>query len=71
MAAKVLGMWLSPDGNNNWVVEEMRHQLVEWADMIRAGHFWKADVEFSYHSMLRKQLKYPLPALALLADECH
>ena len=71
MAAKVLGMWLSPNGNNDQVVEEMHHQLVEWADKIRAGHFQEADVEYSYHSMLCKRLEYPLPALVLLANKCH
>ena len=64
-AAKVLGMWLSPDGNNDQAVEEMCHQSVEWADTIQAGHFWKADVEYSYHSMLCKRLEYPLLALVL------
>ena len=71
MAAKVLSIWLTPDGNNNKAVEEMCHQLVEWADKVHAGHLWKADVQLSFTSMLCKCLEYPLPALTLLADECH
>ena len=60
---KTLGVYLSPDSNNDVAVAKMKEAAFVWGDNIWRSHLdrkvaWKAT-----ESTICKSLQYPLPAI--------
>eukprot|EP00957_Ditylum_brightwellii_P088382 6731883-Ditylum_brightwellii.AAC.1 len=42
-ASCILGIWLSPDGNNKRQVAELKKVVANWMDRVQLGHISKED----------------------------
>ena len=69
-AQKMLGVWLSPDGNNDKQIVEMRKTTVKWAEKVRTGCIDRRDAWQALTLTVMKKLEYPLQALTLTEKEC-
>ena len=69
-ASEMLGIWMTPNGNNTFLVNNLQEKATDWASKIstsKASHFeaWTA-----LQSTISAQIKYPLPASTLTETEC-
>ena len=67
---EMLGIWMSPDGNNRAQIEAMRRKTNEWTDKVRTKYITREEARVSIQISLRSSLAYPLPTLTLQEHEC-
>lgn len=68
---EILGVILSPDGNNNNAVKAMKNKATEWKDLVQSGHLKRHTAWQALETTIMKTMEYPLPALTLTATECN
>ena len=61
-ASKMLGVWLTPNGDNTKLVNELRQSAIEWGSKVRSGNPSRKEAWHALHSNITAKLKYPLPA---------
>ena len=64
-AEKMLGVFLSPDGNDDAQIAYMKDKAVRLGEFIRTGHVQKHEAWIAMTAMALKSIEYPLPALNL------
>jgi len=69
-ASKMLGVWLTPNGDNTKLVKELRQSAIEWGSKVRSGNPSRKEAWQALHSNITAKLKYPLPACTLTEEEC-
>ena len=67
---EILGVYLTPTGNQDKQIALMRKAADQWADRIRVGHLKKHETRLALQTMISKKLKYPLLALTLTSASC-
>lgn len=69
-AFETLGIYLSPDGNDEAAVEELKKKAKRWADKIRTCFLRSDEAATALFTTIYKTLEYPLAALCLTEEEC-
>ena len=68
---ETLGVFLSPEGNNDAAFDALQSKAQQWRDNILAGHLNPSLAWQAAQTTIMKTLEYPLPALTLDYDECN
>ena len=69
-AKEMLGVFLSPDGNNCAQLKAMGEVRDAWMDRLRLGVLTGEDAWLAFHTRVWKKLEYSLPSLTLSKKEC-
>lgn len=69
-SAEMLGIWMSPSGNNSKIVSVLKRQALEWAGKIRLGRPSKEEAFTALKTTISAKLKYPLACSTLSEKEC-
>ena len=69
-ASEMLGVWISPDGNNSKLIEELQTTASNWSAKVLSGNPSQKEAWLALHTTITAKLKYPLPACTLSAAEC-
>lgn len=67
---EMLGIHMSPDGNNVAQIQSMRRKTTKWADQVRTRFITRDEAMVSIDRSLTASLKYPLQTLTLQEHEC-
>ena len=68
--SEMLGLWMSPSGNNKKMINSLRLAAVNWAAKLRLGRSSQAEAWKALNTTISRKLMYPLPALTLTEKEC-
>ena len=69
-AMEMLGIYISPSGNQSKQVEAMRQITDTWADRFQFGYLRRGEVCTALKTTIAERIEYPLQALALSPKEC-
>ena len=67
---ETLGVYLSPDGNNDNTTKVLKKKAEVWRDNIKTGHVDRNNAWLAVETTIMKSLEYPLPALTLTQNQC-
>eukprot|EP00957_Ditylum_brightwellii_P019473 1469103-Ditylum_brightwellii.AAC.1 len=59
-ASRILGVWMSPNGDSKVHIEKLEEITKQWADRVRLSHIKIGDVWHYYQMTIEKLLEYPL-----------
>ena len=69
-AKEMLGVNLSPDGNNSDQLEVIKEKMRVYSEYIRVGHVNRYEAWTSLTKIAMKSFEYCLPAMTLTEEEC-
>ena len=69
VAKEMLGVRLSPDGNNDDQITIAKEKMKHLSEQIRVGHINKHEAWVSLNSITMKTLEYMLPAMTITEEE--
>ena len=69
-AAQMLGIWMSPSGNNKKIVSTLKKQSLEWAAKVRLGRPSQEEAMVALKVNVSARLKYPLACCTLSEKDC-
>ena len=67
---EMLGVYLSPDGNNEDQFQIMKQKAIQFGEVIRSQYFHRHEVWIALKTMVMKSLEYVLPATTLTKAQC-
>ena len=65
----MLGVWLSPDGNNKTQKQVLIEKMKRFGEYVRTGHVTKHEAWTALNLVYMKSLQYALPSLTLNEDD--
>lgn len=72
--SEMLGLWMSPSGQNKKMINSLCLAAVNWAAKLRIGRLSQAEAWTeawtALHTTISRKLMYPLPDLTLAEKEC-
>ena len=69
-SSKMLGIYVTPDGNKDELIKDLKTAAITWGTKMRCGHSNKVEAWTALHTNISAKLKYPLPACTLNEAEC-
>ena len=68
-AKEMLGVWLSPDGNNKKQKEVLIEKMKKYGEYVRTGHVTKHEAWTALNMVYMKSVQYALPSLTLTEED--
>ena len=69
-ASEMLGIWMSPNGDQQEMIKHLRAEALKWADKIKAGHPSPIVAWTALHQTISAKLKYCLPICRFSKKDC-
>ena len=69
-SSKMLGIYVTPDGNKEELIKDLKTSAINWGTKMRTGHSNKLEAWTALQTNISAKLKYPLPACTLTEVEC-
>ena len=69
-SSKMLGIYISPDGNKEALITDLKTEAIKWGTKLRTGNSTRFEAWTALHTNISAKLKYPLPACTLNEEEC-
>jgi len=66
----MLGIWITPNGDNDKQVEALRDAAIHWGSKIKLGNPSLMEAWYALHTNISAKLKYPLSACKLSLSQC-
>eukprot|EP00957_Ditylum_brightwellii_P061300 4652601-Ditylum_brightwellii.AAC.1 len=63
--SRILGVWMSPNGDSEVQVKKLEEITKQWADRVRSSHIKIGDAWYYYQTTIQKFLEYPLLATTI------
>ena len=68
--SEMLGLWMSPSGQNKKMINSLHLAAVNWAAKLRIGRSSQVEAWTALNTTISRKLMYPLSALTLTEKEC-
>ena len=69
-SSKMLGIHVTPNGNKDELIKDLKTTAINWGTKMRTGHSNKLEAWTALQTNISAKLKYPLPACSLTEAEC-